>query len=111
MRNPKRCHSRLLALDLSRNASGARTISNLDSPRKLIDIDFLMRKYPYLNRDVLVKVASVKPRVLIGQDNQTLTVARSVVEPNPLGLMITKINHGGNNGDSTQEAIVNICCM
>jgi hypothetical protein len=45
---------------------------------------------------------------LIGQDNQTLMVAREVVEP--LGLMITKtklgwIVHGGNNGGSTQEAI------
>jgi hypothetical protein len=52
---------------------------------------------------------------LIGQDNQTLMVARKVVEPGPLVLMITKtklgwIMHGGNNGSSTQEAIVNICC-
>jgi hypothetical protein len=48
---------------------------------------------------------------LIGQDNQTLMVAREVVEPDPLSLMITKMKwivHGGNNGDSTQEAIVNI---
>jgi hypothetical protein len=75
---------------------------------------YLMRKYPYLPRDVLEKVTSVKPRVLIGQDNQTLMVAREVVEPDPLGLMITKTKlgwnvHGGNIGGSTQEAIVNIC--
>jgi hypothetical protein len=106
MRNPKRCHSRLLVLDLSRNAS-ARTISKLDSPQKLIDIDFLMRKYPYLHRDMLVKVASVNPTVLIGQDNQTLT--GEVVEPDPLGLMITKMNldwivHGGYNGDSKRSS-------
>jgi hypothetical protein len=42
-------------------------------------------------------------------------VAREFVEPDPLGLMITKtklgwIVHGGDNGGSTQEAIVNICC-
>jgi hypothetical protein len=41
-------------------------------------------------RSVLEKVASVTPRVLIGQYNQTLMVAREVVEPDPLGLMITK---------------------
>jgi hypothetical protein len=52
--------------------SGARTIPNLDLPLQTIDVDFLMKKYPYLPRDVLEKVASVKPRVLIGQDNQTL---------------------------------------
>jgi hypothetical protein len=56
-----------------------------------------------------------KSPVLIGQDNQTLMVAREVVEPDPLALMITKtklgwIVHGSDNGDSTQEAIVNICC-
>jgi hypothetical protein len=56
----------------------ARTIPNLDLPRQTIDVDFLMRKYPYLPRDVLEKVASVKPRVVIGQDNQTLMVARKV---------------------------------
>jgi hypothetical protein len=80
--------------------SGARTIPNLDSPRQTIDVDFLMRKYPYIPRNVLEKVASVKPRVLIGQDNQTLMVVREVGEPDPLGLMITKtklgwIVHGG----------------
>jgi hypothetical protein len=95
--------------------SGARTIPNLDLPRQTIDVDFLMRKYLYLPRDVLEKVASVKSRVLIGQDNQTLMVAREVVEPDPLGLMFTKtklgwIVHGGDNGGSIQEAIVNICC-
>jgi hypothetical protein len=42
-----------------------------------------MRKYPYLPRDVLKRDASVRPRVLIGQDNQTLMVAREVVEPDP----------------------------
>jgi hypothetical protein len=51
------------------------------------------------------KVASVKPRVLIGQDNQTLMVSRGVGEPNPFGLMITKtklgwIVHSGDNGGS-----------
>jgi hypothetical protein len=46
--------------------SGAVTIQNLDLPRQTIDLDFLMRKYPYLPRDVLDKVTSVKPRVLIG---------------------------------------------
>jgi hypothetical protein len=47
---------------------------------------------------------------LIGQDNQTLMVAREVVEP--LGLMIKLgwIVHGSNNGGSIQEAIVYICC-
>jgi hypothetical protein len=64
--------------------SAARTISNLDLPRQTNDVDFLMGKYPYLHRDVLVKVASVNPRVLIGQDNQTLTVFREVVEPDLL---------------------------
>jgi hypothetical protein len=44
-----------------------------------------------------------------------MMVAREVVEPKTLGLMITKtklgwIVHGGNNDGSTQEAIVNICC-
>jgi hypothetical protein len=92
--------------------SGARTIPNLDLPRQTIDADFLMRKYPYLPRDVQEKVASVKPRVLI---DQTLMVAKEVVVPDPLSLIITKtklcwIVHGGNNDDSTQEAIVNICC-
>jgi hypothetical protein len=71
--------------------------------------------YPYLPRSVLEKIASVKPIVLIDQDNQTLMVAREVVEPDPLGLMITKTKlgwnmHGGDNGGSTQETIVNICC-
>jgi hypothetical protein len=52
---------------------------------------------------------------LIGKDNQTLMMAREVVEPDPLGLMITKMKlgwivHGGNNGGSSQEAIVHICC-
>jgi hypothetical protein len=94
--------------------SGARTIPNLDLPRQTIDVDFLMRKYPYLPRDVMEKVASVRPRALIGQDTQTLMVAREVVEPDPLGLMITKTQlgwnvHEGDNGGS-QEAIVNICC-
>jgi hypothetical protein len=65
--------------------------------------------------DVLEKVASVKPRFLIGQDNQTLMLAREVVEPETLDLMITKtkvcwILHGGDNGGSIQEGIVNICC-
>jgi hypothetical protein len=54
--------------------SGARTIPNLDLSRQIIDVDFLMREYPYLPRDVPKKVASVKPIVLIGQDNQTLMV-------------------------------------
>jgi hypothetical protein len=63
--------------------SGARTISSLDLPRQTIEVDFLMKK-----------VTSVKPRVLIGQDNQTLMVARKVVEPNPLGLMLTKTKLG-----------------
>jgi hypothetical protein len=95
--------------------NGARTIPKLNFLRQTIDVDFLMRKYPYLPRDVLEKIASVKPRVLIGQDNETLMVAREVVGPHPLGLMITKtklgwIMHGGDNGGSSQEAIVNICC-
>jgi hypothetical protein len=51
----------------------------LDLPRQAVDVDFLMRKYTYLPRDVLEKVASVKPRVLIGQDYQTLMVARDNV--------------------------------
>jgi hypothetical protein len=38
-----------------------------------VDVDFLMRRYPYLLRDVLEKVASSKPRVLNGQDNQIVT--------------------------------------
>jgi hypothetical protein len=93
--------------------SGARTIQNLDLPRQTIDVDFLMIKYQYLPRDVLAKVTSITPRVLIGQENQTLMVARKVVEPDLLGLMITKtklgwIVHGSNNGGSAQEAIVNI---
>jgi hypothetical protein len=84
----------------------ARTIPNLDLPRETIDVDFLMRINPYLPRDVLEKVASFWPRILIGQDNQTLMVPREVVEPDPLGLMITKtklvwIVHGGDNGGST----------
>jgi hypothetical protein len=42
-------------------------------------------------------------------------LAIEVVEPDLLGLMITKtkigwIVHGGDNGDTTQKAIVNICC-
>jgi hypothetical protein len=65
--------------------SGAQTIPNIDLPRQTVDVDFQMRKYPYLPRDVLKK-----PRVLIGQANQTLMVAREVVEPDPLGLTITK---------------------
>jgi hypothetical protein len=44
--------------------SGAQTIPNMDLPRQTVDVDFQMRKYPYLPRDVLKK-----PRVLIGQDN------------------------------------------
>jgi hypothetical protein len=56
--------------------SGARTIPNLDLARSTIDADFLMRRYPYLPRDVLENVVSVTPRVLIGQDNQKLMVAR-----------------------------------
>jgi hypothetical protein len=68
--------------------SSARTIPYLDLPRQIIDVDFPIRKYPYLPRDVLEKVASFKPKVLIDQDNQTLMVAREVVEPDPLGLMI-----------------------
>jgi hypothetical protein len=92
--------------------SSARTIPYLDLPRQIIDVDFLMRRYPYLPRDVLEKVASFKPKVLIGQDNQTLMVAR---ESDPLGMMITKtklgwIVHGDDNGGSIQEAIVNNCC-
>jgi hypothetical protein len=84
---------------------GAGTIPNLNLPRQTIDVYFLMRKYPYLPRDVLEKVASVKPRVLSSQDNQTLMVAREVVEPDHLGLMITKtklgwIVHSGDNGGS-----------
>jgi hypothetical protein len=64
---------------------------------------------------VLDNVASAKPSVLIGQDNQTLMLAREAVEPETLDLMITKtkvcwILHGGDNGGSTQETIVNICC-
>jgi hypothetical protein len=94
---------RWLMLDLSRN--GMLWVV----PQQTIDVDFLMRKYPYLPRDVLEKVASVKPRILIGKDNQTLMVAREVVEPNFLGLMNTKtklssIVHGGDNGGSIQEA-------
>jgi hypothetical protein len=89
--------------------SGARTIPNLDLPRQTIDVDFLMRKYPYLLRDVLEKVANSVKII------KRWRVAREVVEPDPLGLMITKtklgwIVHGGNNGGSTQETIVNICC-
>jgi hypothetical protein len=30
----------------------------LDLPPQIIDVDFMMRKYPYLPRDVLEKVAS-----------------------------------------------------
>jgi hypothetical protein len=45
--------------------SGARTIANLDLPRRTI-----------------------------GQDNQTLMVVKEVVEPNPLGLMIIKMKLG-----------------
>jgi hypothetical protein len=94
--------------------SGAWTIPNLDLPRQTIEVDFLMRKYPYLPRDVLEKVDSVKPRVFIGQDNQTL-VAREVAEPDTLGLIITKMKLswivcGVDNGGFTQEAIENICC-
>jgi hypothetical protein len=42
-------------------------------------------------------------------------VAKEFVEPDPLGLMITKtelgwIVHGGDNVGSIQEAIVNFCC-
>jgi hypothetical protein len=74
-----------------------------------------MRKFPYLPRDVLEKVVSFNPRILIGQDNETLVVARAVVEPDPLGLMITNtklgwIVQGGDNGGSIQEAIVNNYC-
>jgi hypothetical protein len=53
--------------------SVAQTIPNTDLPRQTIDVDFLMRRYPYLLRDVLEKVASSKPKVLIGQDNQIVT--------------------------------------
>jgi hypothetical protein len=64
---------------------------------------------------VLENTATVKLRVLIGQEERTLMLAREVVEPDPLGLMITKTKggwtvHGGNNDGTTQEAIVNICC-
>jgi hypothetical protein len=48
-----------------------------------------MRKYPYLPRG-----ANVKPRIVIGQDNQTLMVTRKVVELDPSGLMITKTKLG-----------------
>jgi hypothetical protein len=112
MRNSKRCHSRLLVLHLRRNDILGVVLKPFQT---WICHEKNGWKYPCLPRYVLEKVASVKLTVLIGQDNQTLMVNIEVVEPDPLDLIIKKtklgwIVHGGDNGGSTQEAIVHICC-
>jgi hypothetical protein len=94
---------------------GARTIPNLNLPRSTIDLEFLLKEYSYLPRDELEKIAGAKPMLLIGQDNQTLMVAREVIEPNPNGPMMTRtklgwIVHGPGNHNGKNEATVNICC-
>jgi hypothetical protein len=98
--------------------NGARTIPNLALPCQKIDVKFLMNRYPYLSKDALETIVDAKPKILIGQDNQSLTVAQEVIQPNCDGPMMTKtefewIVHGMIN--SCQEgvdsvAIVNTCC-
>jgi hypothetical protein len=41
-----------------------------------------------------MKIFGAKPMLLIEQDNQTLMVAREVIEPNPNGPMMTKTKIG-----------------
>jgi hypothetical protein len=61
------------------NVNGARTINNLALPEKTINAKFMKVKYPYLSKTLLEKIADAKPKILIGQDNGNLTVAREVV--------------------------------
>jgi hypothetical protein len=74
--------------------NGARTIQNLNLTQSSIDLEFLMKEYPYLPRDELQKIVGSKPMLLIGQDNQFLMVARKVIKPNPNGSMVTKTKIG-----------------
>jgi hypothetical protein len=82
--------------------SGAPTIPNLDLPRKTIDVDFLMRKYPYLRRDELEKVSN--------REFWSAKIIKCWWWLEKPGCEIKWIVHGGDNGNSIQEAIVNIYC-
>jgi hypothetical protein len=51
-------------------------MNNLALPEPTINAKFLEEKYPYLSKTLLEKIADAKPKILIGQDNGILTVAR-----------------------------------
>jgi hypothetical protein len=99
---------------------GARTIEKLALPclTMRIDVKFLMAKHLHLSRDVLEKTANAEPKIMLGPDNQNLTVARKVFQPTCKGPMMTKtklgwIVHGVIRNSRTSldsVAFVNTCC-
>jgi hypothetical protein len=74
------------------NMNGARTITNLLLPEQTINAKFLEEKY--LSKTLLEKIAGAKPKILIGQDNGILTVAREKVSPRSDGPMMTQTKLG-----------------
>jgi hypothetical protein len=76
------------------NANEARTINNLALLNQTINAIFLEENYPYLSKTLLEKIADTKPKILIGQDNGILTVAREVVSPRSDGPMMTNTKLG-----------------
>jgi hypothetical protein len=98
------------------NVNGARTINNLALLVFGSFWKFLEEKYPYLSKTLLGKIADAKPKILIGQDNGILTVAREMLSPRSDGPVMTKtklewIIHGLVAGSRKEDlGIVNICC-
>ena len=57
-----------------------RTVSDLQLPTQTVDMDEIIQKWPYLRNIPIKSMIDAKPVILIGQDNWSLTVPRSVIQ-------------------------------
>ena len=69
---------------------GARTVADLQLHSQSLDMPKLTNKWPHLAGDKVKAYEYAQPRLLIGQDNSQLTVAREVIEGPPNSPLLTR---------------------
>ena len=70
--------------------TGARTVADLQLHSQSLDMPKLANKWPHLAGDKVKAYEYAQPRLLIGQDNSHLTVAREVIEGPPNSPLLTR---------------------
>lgn len=94
-----------------------RTVKDLDLPGLHLDVDDLIKRYPYIKQGDTAAVKDGKPLILIGQNNGHLIVSRQVIQPLQNAPLLSKtligwVIHGPTNSTNMSNSPERIftCC-